>query len=147
MGIISKYVDGRIEKMLEEKNLNLATNESIMFDEDYYKELYKVLYNSDTEQLLRWYKTHRPKHYLYPTNTFYRVVTGNIPIMHYPLPNIITKTMTTLLFENSPRIELKKKRINEILMKIQSAFVVENSTKISLSWGDLVVERFGKNSG
>lgn len=120
MGLISGYINKVVDKRIQDLIDGNATG-TILFDKDFYLEQNKVLYKGDTSEILRFYKTHRPKNQLYTTNLFWRVVTGNLPIQHYPLANIITKTMVNLLFSDNPRIEAlsgnmsKDKKLNATL--------------------------------
>lgn len=124
MGLVANYVDGRINKKLEALNISVDPDDCVLFDEDFYKRLNKVFYKGDTAEIIRFFKTHRPKYSIFPLNSFYRVVTGNVPIMHYDLAGIITKTMVNLLFSDSPRFEALgdnqslNEQNNEILEKI-----------------------------
>lgn len=116
--IFNRWVDGRIEKALEERNLNIDPLMTISFDEDYEKIMNKVFYKGNTEELLRWFKMHRPKNMLVPTNYFYRCTLNNLPVMHYPLASMITKTMVNLLFEEDPEITTDDEKINDLINDI-----------------------------
>lgn len=125
MGLISKYVDGRIDNKF--KDLNISYDEGIQFayDEEYKQRENKLFYMGDTEEIAYFYKSVFPTtgHYV-ATNSFYRVVSGNIPIMHYPLANMITKSMVNLVFQNAPHISIETgnkvtdKNFNDLINKI-----------------------------
>ena len=120
---ISNYVDKRIDKKLED--LKIQPRVDVQFDENFELDQNKMFYKADTAELVRFFKTRRPLNMLFSTNYFYREVAGNTPILHYPLANMITKSMVNLLFADNPIIELKSgnkardvklnKLLNEIL--------------------------------
>lgn len=118
MSFISKYVDNRIYKALDQCNLVDKDGVSIQFDEKFKLAQNKIMYYGDTSEIIKFYKTNRPKNEVYPTNLFYRVETGNIPLLHYPLGNIITKSMVNLIFSDNPRIEGKNKKITSLIENI-----------------------------
>lgn len=103
---IQRFIDNRVYNVLDQLNLNIDSQESVLFDEEYKMKQNRAFYCYDTPELIRFFKLTRPKNYLYPTNLFYRCVQGSIPILHYPLGQIITKTMVNLLFSENPRFEL-----------------------------------------
>lgn len=121
MGLISNYVDNRVIKILEQKNLQIDEGTKIQKDEVYSAMQNKAFYQADTAELIKFFKTNRPKNQLISTNSFYRSVTGNLPILHFPLANIITKTMVNLIFSDNPKIEAfsgnksKDKKLNELI--------------------------------
>ena len=103
MGIVSKYIDNRIMRKLDE--LNLADRDQmspVLFDEQWRMSRNRVFFYGDTPEILRFFKTRYPKEYMFETQNFYRVVKDNMPILHYPLARIISKTMVNLLFSQTP---------------------------------------------
>lgn len=131
--IFNKWVDNRIEKVLDAKNLNVSEGMNIMMDEDYLMRQNKAFYMADTPELLRFFATNRPKNQIGTNNLFYRVVNGNIPVLHYPLANIITKTMVNLLFNHNPIIEVKsksKKRSKELTDKLDNILEENNFSEL-----------------
>jgi len=117
---INKYVDGRISKYLDTHGLiGGNTIEGVFYDEEWYTRLNRIFYYCDTQELLRFYKTRYPKKWVYRTNNFYRVVNNKtLPIMHYPLSNIISKTMANLVFTDNPIITLSSEEMTDKLKDI-----------------------------
>lgn len=127
--LFNKWVDNRIEKALNAKNLNISEGVNIMIDEEYVKARNKVFYEADTPELLRFFKTKRPKNQMGSNNLFYNVVNGNTPVVHYPLANIITKTMVNLVFNHDPQITVNsksKKRSKELTDKLNKIYDENN---------------------
>ena len=116
---IRNYVDNRVSAVLEEKGIITDTVETIFYDEEYYRKLNKLLYVADTAEIVRWFKTHFPKKYTYRLNTFWRVVNSKtLPIMYYPLPNIVSKTMANLVFTDNPIITMQSEELTDKLKDI-----------------------------
>jgi len=116
--IFTRWVDNRIEKALEDRNLNIDPLMTISIDEDYEKKRNKIFYKADSAELLRWFKTHRPKNMIVPTNYFYRCDLNNLPVMHYPLANMITKAMVSLIFEEEPKITSNNEKLDKLIDEI-----------------------------
>lgn len=105
MGFIKNYVNKTVDEHL--KSLNIKSNTNIYIDQYYYQGLYKTFYKAyDMQPLLQFTRSNYPRNYLYPDHDFYRTVSGNIPQMHYPMAQIITKTMVNLVFSEEPQINV-----------------------------------------
>lgn len=151
MGLISGYINKVVDKRLNQLINGDINGGSILFDKNYSLEQNKVLYRGDTSEILRWYKTHRPRNAMYTTNLFWRVVTGNAPIQHYPLANIITKTMVNLLFSDNPRVEAlsgnlaRDKKLNatldDILKENEFGDLLQRSVELE-SYSGVVAYKF-----
>lgn len=113
---IRSYVDGRVNAVLEEKGILTDTVETIYFDEEFYQKVFKLFYVGDTAEIVRWFKSHFPKKYTYKLNYFYRVVNSKtLPIQHYPLANIVSKTMANLVFTDNPIFTLSSEELTKKL--------------------------------
>ena len=117
---INKYVDNRISKYLDTHGIAVGSDvEGVWYDEDWYSKLNRIFYYCDTQELIRFYKTRWPRKYVYRCNVFYRVVNNKtIPILHYPLANIISKTMANLVFTDNPIFVLSREELTNKLNEI-----------------------------
>ena len=112
------------EEIKEQKKKDLSRNKKDQLiklrEADFRKEQYKIFNVGDTSEILYFYKTHQ----IYSTtelrtNNFYKVVNNSsIPVMHYALANIISDSMTNLIFSDNPVIESKKKSDTKLLNEI-----------------------------
>jgi hypothetical protein len=60
-----------------------------------------------SEELYRFYATRMPPQFIYNTNAFYRASRGSdIPALHYNLAQVITKTMSNLIFSKEPQLSI-----------------------------------------
>lgn len=120
MGLISNYVDGRIGKYLNARAIDFHHGLPVILDKDYIEDCYRIFYEAeDTSQLAYFFRTRYPHFQYIPTNNFYRVADSRMPLLHYPLATLITKTMTNLLFSDDPDIsadsDADTDRLNSIL--------------------------------
>lgn len=124
MGLIQNYVDKRVANFFENIDMKVDVTGKIYNDELYELQENRIWYKANKDTLLRFYKTTRRVNQLYPIQDFYRLVPGNIPIEHYPLADMITKTMVNLVFSEKPTITIQTgnqktdKKLNEIIEEI-----------------------------
>lgn len=124
MGLIQNYVDKRVANYFENIDMKIDVTGKIYNDELYELQENRIWYKANKDTLLRFYKTTRRTNQLYPIQDFYRLVPGNIPIEHYPLADMITKTMVNLVFSEKPTITIETgnqktdKKLNEIIEEI-----------------------------
>lgn len=121
MGLVKAfngYIDKRAELAVDNYITGRDLNEMVWLRDDvYYEQLYKVFYEGDAQNIYRFFKYRHPRfNDIAEMNNFYRVVSGNIPRLHYPLANIITKTMVNLIFNKPPTITVNNE-IDEELNK------------------------------
>ena len=124
MGLIQDYVDKRVANFFDNMDLKQKVTGTIYNDELYELQENRIWYKANKDTLLRFYKTTRRNNQLYPIQDFYRLTPGNIPIQHYPLADMITKTMVNLVFSEKPvitfetGIQKRDKELNKILDEI-----------------------------
>lgn len=119
MSILSKYVDKRIDNYFTDRSIDFHSGLPVIYDKDYIQDCYKLYYNTtDTSQLLYFFKTHYPHYSYFPTNPFYRIADSKMPIIHYPLANLISKTMVNLLFSDIPKISASNDTYSNTLQQI-----------------------------
>ena len=124
MGLIQNYIDKRVANFFDNMDLKTNITGKIYNDELYELQENKIWYKANKDTLLRFYKTTRRVNQLYPIQDFYRLAPGNIPIQHYPLADMITKTMVNLIFSEKPEITIETgnqktdKKLNQLLEEI-----------------------------
>lgn len=124
MGLIQNYVDSRVANFFESIDLKIDVTGKLYNDELYELQENRIWYKANKDTLLRFYKTTRRTNQLYPIQDFYRLAPGTIPIEHYPLADMITKTMVNLVFSEKPEISISTgnqrtdKKLNEIIEEI-----------------------------
>lgn len=106
------------------ENFNVAIDDRFRLNENL------VWFKGEAQELERFYKTRIPRVTSFYNRNFYcRVNTGENKkaIYHYNIPNIITKTMSNLLFEKMPEISVSTgndkndKALNTTLTEILKA--------------------------
>jgi hypothetical protein len=130
MGLISKMAESREIKKQAEFEARLANvGQGSWFQKPsaeikvptpayqrYYQAVYRVWHDATgADELLRFYMTRVPPQFIAQTNEFYRVARGSdIPFLHYNIPQIISRTMSNLVFAKEPAIVAKagNKKIN-----------------------------------
>lgn len=140
MGLIQDYVDRRVAHFFENIDLKQKITGRIYNDEQYELQENRIWYRANKDTLLRFYKTTRRNNQLYPIQDFYRLTPGNIPIQHYPLADMITKTMVNLVFSEQPTIafetgnQKRDKELNKILEEIYDdnniASLIQNAAEL-----------------
>ena len=103
-------------------------------DEEYAKIENRIWYHAKKDNLFRFYKTSHPTNRIYPIQEFYRIVPGNYPVVHYPLADLITKTMVGLIFSEKPVITMdtgNKSRDEELDQLLEKVFN-ENDIEVLL---------------
>lgn len=124
MGLIQDYVDKRVANFFDNIDLKTKITGKIYNDDLYELQENRIWYKANKDTLLRFYKTTRRVNQLYPIQDFYRLTPGNIPIQHYPLADMITKTMVNLVFSEKPTIafetgnQQRDEELNKILEEI-----------------------------
>lgn len=124
MGLIQDYIDKRVANFFENIDLKQKITGKIYNDELYELQENRIWYKANKDTLLRFYKTTRRVNQLYQIQDFYRLTPGNIPIQHYPLADMITKTMVNLVFSEKPTIafetgnQQRDEELNKILEEI-----------------------------
>ena len=104
-GFLDKYVDSRIDNFMEGIDMKYdVTGRVFNNDENFEIAENKVWYHGNVDSLLRFYKTSRPFNRIYQIADFYRLTPLDYPISHYPLADMISKTMCNLVFSEQPEI-------------------------------------------
>lgn len=140
MGLIQDYVDKRVANFFDNIDLKQKITGKIYNDELYELQENRIWYKANKDTLLRFYKTTRRNNQLYPIQDFYRLTPGNIPIQHYPLADMITKTMVNLVFSEKPTIafetgnQKRDKELNKMLEEIYDdnniASLIQNAAEL-----------------
>lgn len=129
MGFINNYIDKRIEAYILNADHQIDLSQRSFSDDEYDLIQNRIWFSANKDILLRFYKASAPINRLYPIQDFYRLTPGNIPIVHYPLADMITKTMVNLIFSEKPTITISKENsnnINEDITKIVNDIYDDN---------------------
>ena len=142
MKVIDNYVNDKIDKRLLALNLTSGNLASAYIDETYKASERIMFYYGDTEDIIKFYKTRQPQNYIYPLRNFYKEVSDSskIPILHYPLSKIITKTMVNLVFSSTPTITVSsgaKTRDKAINASIEDIYKDNDIGKLLQNAGEL----------
>lgn len=134
MGFIQNYVDKRVANFFENIDMKIDVTGKIYNDEAYELQENRIWYKANKDTLLRFYKTTRRTNQLYPIQDFYRLAPGNIPIEHYPLSDMITKTMVNLVFSEKPEITIStgNQKTDNALNKIIEDIYEDNELSVLL---------------
>lgn len=109
---IRNYLGRLIDLKLAEKMNDFF--DPLSFDERFRLLEHEVQFKGETAELLNFYKNKRPTFEKYSSHLFWRDVEGNIPVQHFPLPRIITKAKTDLVWHDSPVIQVVNSRGNDV---------------------------------
>lgn len=115
-----------IDRYIKQWELSQKIQNLKMFEKEGYELLQnKIWYDAKGEKIEHFYKTIFPYTMYQNQFQFWRVVNTNIPRSHYPLPNLISNSIGTLLFNQTPnfvvdagskaRNKTLQARLNDIL--------------------------------
>jgi len=129
---INKYLENNDEVLL--KTPKDAYELAVYIDQEWYQKLFKVLYIGNMDNIIRFFKTVLPRKYPFiRLNYFWRIQHPKLNMLHYDLPNIVSKTMANVLFSNPPSIKLSDetstKELADILNENQFDSLLQKSAE------------------